>query len=129
MKIRQKLEVNFEVSTGSVINEKINLALKELLPWLSLEKIVKKDINQISYSEKKVVQFARAIISRPRILLLDDFFLNIDPQIEKKINYLILALNRIGTSIIVFGALSKNNTIKFDKRYNISNINLTELET
>jgi len=25
--------------------------------------------------------------------------------------------------------LSKNNTIKFDKRYNISNINLTELET
>ncbi len=128
-----EFNVEFNIKVPLIIkNEKkkdINIALKELLPWLSLEKIVKKDINQISYSEKKVVQFARAIISRPRILLLDDFFLNIDPQIEKKINYLILALNRIGTSIIVFGALSKNNTIKFDKRYNISNINLTELET
>jgi cell division transport system ATP-binding protein len=106
----------------------IKLALKELLPWLQLEGLMKNSISQSSYVELKLAQFARAIIGRPRILLLDNFFSDLEENMEKKINYLILALNKIGTSIIVFGPPPKGDTIKFNKQYKINEKSLIEVE-
>ena len=68
-------------------NEKRNdiaQALRELLPWLSLEKVIKEKIYNLSIGELKLAQFARAIIGRPRVLLLDNFFKDVDKSIEKK---------------------------------------------
>ena len=62
----------------------IKLALKELLPWLQLEGLMKNSISQSSYVELKLAQFARAIIGRPRILLLDNFFSDLEENMEKK---------------------------------------------
>ena len=110
-------------------NEKkndISQALRELLPWLSLEKVIKEKVHKLSISELKLAQFARAIIGRPRILLLDNFFKDIDSDIQKKINYLIFALKKIGTTVIVFGEYSGDSSIKFNKRYEIYNKNLEE---
>ena len=101
----------------------IKLALKELLPWLNLEGLMKNSISQLSYIELKLAQFARAIIGRPRILLLDNFFSELEDNMEKKINYLILALNKI-----IFGPPPKGNTIKFNRKYNIYSEDLVELE-
>ena len=110
-------------------NEKkndITQALKELLPWLSLEKVIKEKVYKLSEAELKLAQFARAIIGRPRILLLDNFFKNVDIVIQKKINYLILALKKIGTTVIVFGGSPDDNAINYNKRYEIYNKNLEE---
>ena len=68
-------------------NEKKNdiaQALRELLPWLSLEKVIKEKVYNLSIAELKLAQFARAIIGRPRILLLDNFFKDVDNAIKKK---------------------------------------------
>ena len=110
-------------------NEKRNdiaLALKELLPWLSLERVIKEKVCNLSIAELKLAQFARAIIGRPRILLLDSFFKDIDKDIQKKINYLILALKKIGTTVIVFGDPPDDDSINFNKKYIIYNKNLQE---
>ena len=110
-------------------NEKkndIDQALRELLPWLSLQKVIKEKVYNLSIAELKLAQFARAIIGRPRILLLDNFFKDIDSDIQKKINYLIFALKKIGTTVIVFGEYSGDSSIKFNKRYEIYNKNLEE---
>ncbi len=110
-------------------NEKRNdiaQALRELLPWLSLEKVIKEKIYNLSIGELKLAQFARAIIGRPRVLLLDNFFRDVDKSIEKKINYLILALKKIGTTVIVFGELPDDNSLNFNKKYEIYNKNLVE---
>ena len=110
-------------------NEKkndITQALRELLPWLSLEKVIKEKVHKLSIAELKLAQFARAIIGRPRILLLDNFFRDVDSGIQKKINYLILALKKIGTTVIVFGEPSVNISINFNKRYEIYNKTLIE---
>ena len=110
-------------------NEKKNdiaQALKELLPWLSLEKVIKEKVHNLSMAELKLAQFARAIIGRPRILLLDNFFNDVDSSIQEKINYLILALKKIGTTVIVFGQSSNVSSINFNKRYEIYNKNLEE---
>jgi len=104
----------------------ISQALKELLPWLSLENIIKEKVYNLSIAELKLAQFARAIIGRPRILLLDSFFKDIDKNIQKKINYLILALKKIGTTIIVFGDPPDDMAINFNKKYIIYNKGLLE---
>ncbi len=113
-------------------NEKvreINLALEELIPWLNLGSIIKKKIQDLSGSEKRLVQFARAIIGRPRILLLDNFFNSIHEDFEKKIVYLILALNRIGTTVIIFGEEPSFQKLKFNSTYSIKNKTLKALDT
>ena len=110
-------------------NEKKNdiaQALRELLPWLSLEKVIKEKVCKLSMEELKLAQFARAIIGRPRILLLDSFFKDVDNAIKKKINYLILALKKIGTTVIVFGESPDDSSINFNKKYEIYNKNLEE---
>ena len=110
-------------------NEKRNniaQALKELLPWLSLERVIKEKVYNLSIAELKLAQFARAIIGRPRILLLDNFFRDVDSGIQKKINYLILALKKIGTTVIVFGEPSVDTSINFNKKYEIYNKTLEE---
>tara|TARA_Y100000589_G_scaffold323889_1_gene359126 strand:+ start:2161 stop:2817 length:657 start_codon:yes stop_codon:yes gene_type:complete len=110
-------------------NEKrkdIAQALKELLPWLSLERVIKEKVYNLSIAELKLAQFARAIIGRPRILLLDNFFRDVDNDIQKKINYLILALKKIGTTVIIFGEPPVDNSINFNKRYEIYNKSLEE---
>ena len=110
-------------------NEKrndISQALRELLPWLNLERVIKEKIYNLSIAELKLAQFARAIIGRPRILLLDNFFKDVEGTIQKKINYLILALKKIGTTVIVFGELPDDSSIKFNKRYEIYNKSLEE---
>ena len=110
-------------------NEKkndITQALKELLPWLSLEKVIKEKVYKLSIAELKLAQFARAIIGRPRILLLDNFFKDVDIGIQRKINYLILALKKIGTTVIVFGVSPEDSDMNFNKRYEIYNKNLEE---
>ena len=95
---------------------------------VNVEGLMKNSISQSSYVELKLAQFARAIIGRPRILLLDNFFSDLEENMEKKINYLILALNKIGTSIIIFGPPPKGDTIKFNKQYKISDSGLIEIE-
>ena len=124
----------FDLETNIVFplilkNEKKNdiaQALRELLPWLSLEKVIKEKVCKLSMEELKLAQFARAIIGRPRILLLDSFFKDVDNAIKKKINYLILALKKIGTTVIVFGDFPDDSSLNFNKRYEIYNKNLVE---
>ena len=96
------------------------------MPWLSLEKVIKEKVYKLSVAELKLAQFARAIIGRPRILLLDNFFKDVDIGIQKKINYLILALKKIGTTVIVFGRSLDDNAINYNKKYEIYNKNLEE---
>ena len=122
------LETNiiFPLILKSEKKQDVAQALKELLPWLSLEKVIKEKVHNLSIAELKLAQFARAIIGRPRILLLDNFFKDIDIGAQKKINYLILALKKIGTTVIVFGEPSKDSSINFNKKYEIYNKNLEE---
>ena len=105
----------------------IEIALKELVSWLNIEKILEKDTKSLSNYEKKLVKFARAIITRPRILLLDNFFMNTDSDMQKKISYLLLALKKIGTTIVTFSAEMNNSLLEFSESYEIKNFSLVKL--
>ena len=123
-----ELNITYPLILKKERKKDIELALNELLPWLSLETIITKKITELSSSELKLAQFARAIIGRPRILLLDNFFIDLQKKLYKKIYYLLLALNKIGTTIIIFGKIPKDNSINFSKKYTIYNRNLIDFE-
>ena len=54
--------------------DEVEVAVNELVSWLKIDIILNKETFALSRYEQKIVQFARAIITRPRILLLDNFF-------------------------------------------------------
>ena len=105
----------------------IDIAVKELVSWLNISSVLEKNTIDLSNYEKKMVQFARAVIIRPRILLLDDFFIGLSDDYEKKISYLLLALKKIGTTIISFRSKNNNETLIFDENYEIKNSLLEKL--
>ncbi len=107
--------------------DEIEIAVQELISWLKIDKILVMETVNLSQYEKRIVQFARAIITRPRILLLDSFFINLDPDLQKKISYLLLALKKIGTTIITFSADINNSLLEYDECYKIKNLNLVKL--
>ena len=107
--------------------DEVEIAVNELVSWLKIDEILKKETCALSRHEQKIVQFARAIITRPRILLLDNFFLNIDSGVLKKISYLLLALKKIGTTIIAFNADVSNNLLEYTEVYKIQNGGLVKL--
>tara|TARA_E500000178_G_scaffold284412_1_gene285572 strand:+ start:928 stop:1584 length:657 start_codon:yes stop_codon:yes gene_type:complete len=114
------------ISTNKKKDE-IEIAVKELISWLKIDKILAMETVDLSQYEKRMVQFARAIITRPRILLLDSFFINLDTDLQKKISYLLLALKKIGTTIITFSADINNSLLEYDECYKIKNFNLVKL--
>ena len=105
----------------------IETAVEELVSWLKIDEILTKDTLSLSQYEKKIVQFAAAIITRPRILLLDNFFINLDLDVQKKISYLLLALKKIGTTIIIFNSNINNSILEYNESYEIRNHNLVKL--
>ena len=105
----------------------IDIAVKELVSWLNISSVLEKNTADLSNYEKKMVQFARAVIIRPRILLLDNFFIGLSDDYEKKISYLLLALKKIGTTIISFRSKNNDDTLIFDENYEIKNSLLEKL--
>ena len=108
-------------------SREIEAAVEELVSWLEIDKILSKDILNLSQYEKKIVQFSAAIITRPRILLLDNFFINLDLDLQKKISYLLIALKKIGTTIISFNSNTNNSILEYNVSYKIKNHGLVKL--
>jgi len=108
-------------------SKEIEIALNELVSWLNIGKILEKNIYTLSRTEEKLVQFARAIIIRPRMLLLDNFFSGMNYELVKKIFYLLVALKKIGTTTISFGSEVNNDVINFSTKYKIQNSTIVML--
>ena len=101
--------------------DEIEIAVNELVSWLNINNILEKNILHLSNYEKKMGQFARAIIIRPRLLLLDNFFTGLNDDYEKKISYLLLALKKIGTTIISFRGENSGGILSYNESYKIEN--------
>ena len=93
--------INFGLKRGK--NSKFKYTTEDLVKILRLEKLLEKFPHQISAGEAQRVSFARSIMSKPDLLLLDEPFANIDQNLKEdlqpKIKKLLKDINL--TTIIV----------------------------
>lgn len=82
----------------------------ELLKWIGLQEKINSYPEDLSTGEKQLLAISRAVISRPKILLIDDPAKYVDEIILKKLLHLFLELNHAGTTII----LTVQNTAFYD---------------
>lgn len=73
----------------------------ELLRYLEIEYAKDRLIKTYSQGMKKKIAFASAIIHRPKVLLLDEPFENIDPISRTKMKKALKKMRDIGTTILI----------------------------
>ena len=75
--------------------------IDELLKFVDLEKVRHSNVRELSGGMKRRLLIIRALIHRPKILLLDEPTVALDPQVRRKIWELINNLKAQGITIIL----------------------------
>ena len=75
--------------------------ISELLKFVELEKVRRAFVRELSGGMKRRLLIVRALIHRPKILLLDEPTVALDPQVRRKIWELIVKLKAQGITIIL----------------------------
>jgi cell division transport system ATP-binding protein len=81
--------------------EQISGHVSEMLGWLGLSDLIEVRPPQLSMGQRQLVAVARAVITRPALLLADEPSSNIDPQRTRRLMHLFTSLNEMGTAIVL----------------------------
>ncbi|MBD5397955.1 cell division ATP-binding protein FtsE [bacterium] len=88
----------------------IHTHVPELIEWVGLKKFINEKPPFLSGGQQQRVAIARAVINNPNILIADEPTGNVDEEMAKKLLFLFLELNKMGTTIII--ATHSKNLIK-----------------
>ncbi len=75
--------------------------VSELLRWVGLGERINAYPQVLSGGEKQRAAIARAVISRPELLLADEPTGNVDPHLAKRLLRLFVELHKSGTSVLI----------------------------
>jgi len=73
----------------------------DLMNWVGLGARMRAYPATLSAGEKQRTAIARAIITRPKLLLADEPTGNVDPDMAQRLLRLFVEMNRLGTSVII----------------------------
>ena len=74
---------------------------RELLQWVGLGKRLHALPATLSGGEKQRLAIARAVITKPDILIADEPTGNVDPDISERLLRLFTEMNRMGTTVLI----------------------------
>ena len=91
----------------------IRTHVPELLEWVGLKNFINEKPLSLSGGQQQRIAIARAVINNPEILIADEPTGNVDEEMAKKLLFLFLELNKMGTTVII--ATHSTNLIKQSK--------------
>ncbi len=81
--------------------KKIKERTQELMELLELTRYASFNVNELSGGNKQRLLIARALMHNPKLVLLDEPTVGLDPDIRKKLWHIILDLKKHGVTIIL----------------------------
>jgi lipopolysaccharide export system ATP-binding protein len=97
------VEDNLMLAAQIVTKDKIeqNKRVEELLEVFNIEPIRQRKGISLSGGERRRTEIARALVSKPKFLLLDEPFAGVDPIAVKDIQEIIHELTKIGIGVLI----------------------------
>ncbi|MFC3230028.1 cell division ATP-binding protein FtsE [Marinibaculum pumilum] len=86
---------------AGVPERQVRSHVEELLTWVGLGERLHARPSVLSGGEKQRVAIARAVIGKPDLLLADEPTGNVDPVMARRLMYLFVELNKIGTTLLI----------------------------
>ncbi|GBD42807.1 Cell division ATP-binding protein FtsE [bacterium HR40] len=86
---------------GGLAEEQIAMYVSEMLSWLGLGECMECRPGQLSMGQRQLVTIARAVITRPSLLLADEPLSNLDSRRRKRVMHLFTQMHRQGTTILM----------------------------
>jgi len=95
------VEQNLAYSLNFIAEHEQQFQLKEIVDFLEIKPLLKQTPNQLSGGEKQRVALGRALISSPRLLMLDEPLASMDDRLKSQIlPFLKLVANEINIPMI-----------------------------
>lgn len=99
LSVRDNLK--FRASLYGIIGEKFEARLKELDDLLHFSEFINRPVGKLSGGQKRKIDVARALIHRPKLLILDEPTTGLDPMTRKTLWEVIYSLQK-STGMTVF---------------------------
>ena len=78
-----------------------NGQVDKVLEELGLRKLLRRRVAELSAGERRKVEVARALVTRPLFLLLDEPFLGVDPLTVQELSQLVRQLAQAGIGVVI----------------------------
>jgi cell division transport system ATP-binding protein len=82
-------------------DEQIGGVVSEMLTWLGLGDVIDVKPTSLSMGQRQLISVARAVITRPNLLLADEPTSNMDGKIARRLMHLFTQLCSIGTTVVL----------------------------
>jgi cell division transport system ATP-binding protein len=82
-------------------DEQIGGFVSEMLTWLGLADAIDAKPTTLSMGQRQLVSVARAVITRPNLLLCDEPTSNIDGKLARRLMHLFTQLCKLGTTVVI----------------------------
>jgi cell division transport system ATP-binding protein len=82
-------------------DDQIGSFVSEMLAWLGLSDANEAKPPTLSMGQRQLIAVARAVVTRPNLLLCDEPTSNLDPKLARRLMHLFSQLCKLGTTVIL----------------------------
>ena len=97
--VSQNIDLALQIQEDKELN--FSTRIDEIIDWVGLKGFNNEKVSILSEGQKQKVGIARALVSRPKILVADEPINNLDTETKDKLLFLLKSINRLGTTIIM----------------------------